>query len=134
MKFSISAEKFFNAVNKLSYVVPGSSHTTLPILSNIYFNLDGNKLRMVSTDLEAFITTDLNVEGTENGGVAVPARKLLELLKAMIIKNESVSVSAKYSSDSYGLLTAEGLLPGLIYSLKEILKGYKIVEIEIKAE
>lgn len=119
MKFSISAEKFFNAVNKLSYVVPGSSHTTLPILSNIYFKLDSNKLRMVSTDLEAFITTDLNVEGTEDGGVAVPARKLLELLKAMIIKNESVSVTTKYSKESYGLLSAEGLVPELnLYSIK----------------
>ncbi len=119
MKFSISAEKFFNAVNKLNYVVPGSSHTTLPILSNIYFKLSGNNLRMVSTDLEAFITTDLNVDGDQDGGAAVPARKLLDLLKAMIIKHESVASAVPFSKEKYGMLSGEGLLPELnLYAIK----------------
>ncbi len=119
MKFSISAEKFFNAVNKLNYVVPGSSHTTLPILTNIYFKLAGNNLKMVTTDLEAFITTDLIVDGDEDGGVAVPAKKLLELLKAMIIKNESVNVAVPFSKETFGLLSGEGLVPDInIYSIK----------------
>ncbi|MCE1165262.1 MAG: DNA polymerase III subunit beta [Bacteroidetes bacterium] len=113
MKFSISADKFFNAVNKLNYVVPGSSHSTLPILSNIYFNLDGNSLNMVSTDLEAFIKTGIEVEGTENGAVAVPARKLLDLLKALIIKTESVSARASLSAEAYNLLVQENILPDL---------------------
>ena len=119
MKFSISAEKFFNAVNKLNFVVPGSSHTTLPIITNLYFKLSGNNLSMVSTDLEAFITTDLNVDGEEDGGTAVPARKLLELLKAMIIKNESVVVGVPFSKESFGILSGEGLLPEInLYSIK----------------
>lgn len=119
MKFSISAEKFFNAVNKLNYVVPGSSHTTLPLLHNIYFKLFGNNLRMVSTDLEAFITTDLNVDGDEDGGAAVPAKKLLDLLKAMIIKHESVASSVPYSKEKYGMLSGEGLMPELnLYAIK----------------
>ncbi len=113
MKFSISADKFFNAVNKLNYVVPGSSHSTLPILSNIYFNLDGNNLNMVSTDLEAFIKTGIEVEGTENGAVAVPARKLLDLLKALIIKSESVIAKIPFSQDVYGTLLGEAVLPDL---------------------
>lgn len=119
MKFSISAEKFFNAVNKLNYVVPGSSHTTLPIITNMYFKLSGNNLSMVSTDLEAFITTDLNVDGDEDGSVAVPARKLLELLKAMIIKNESVVVGVPFNKESFGMLSGEGLVPELnLYAIK----------------
>ncbi len=119
MKFSISAEKFFNAVNKLNYVVPGSSHTTLPIITNLYFKLSGNNLSMVSTDLEAFITTDLNVDGEEDGGTAVPAKKLLELLKAMIIKNESVVVGVPFNKEIFGLLSGEGLLPEInLYSIK----------------
>lgn len=119
MKFSISAEKFFNAVNKLNYVVLGTSHTTLPILTNIYFKLSGNNLKMVSTDLEAFITSDLVVDGDEDGGVAVPAKKLLELLKAMIIKNESVNVAVPFSKETFGLLSGEGLLPEInLYSIK----------------
>jgi len=74
---------------------------------------------MVSTDLEAFITTDLNVDGEEDGGTAVPARKLLELLKAMIIKNESVVVGVPFSKESFGILSGEGLLPEInLYSIK----------------
>lgn len=119
MKFSISAEKFFNAVNKLNYVVPGSSHTTLPIITNLYFKLSGNNLNMVSTDLEAFISTDLNVDGDEDGSVAVPARKLLELLKAMIIKNESVVVGVPFNIETFGMLNGEGLVPELnLYAIK----------------
>jgi len=113
MKFSISADKFFNAVNKLNYVVPGSSHSTLPILTNIYFNLEGNNLSMVSTDLEAFIKTGIEVEGTENGTVAVPARKLLDLLKALIIKSESVISKSPFNQDLYGVLLGESVLPEL---------------------
>ncbi len=113
MKFSISADKFFNAVNKLNYVVPGSSHSTLPILTNIYFNLEGNNLNMVSTDLEAFIKTGIEVEGTENGSVAVPARKLLDLLKALIIKSESVISKSPLNQDLYGALLGESVLPEL---------------------
>ena len=113
MKFSISADKFFNAVNKLNYVVPGSSHSTLPILTNIYFNLEGNNLSMVSTDLEAFIKTGIEVEGTENGSVAVPARKLLDLLKALIIKSESVISKSPLNQDLYGALLGESVLPEL---------------------
>jgi len=119
MKFSISAEKFFNAVNKLNYVVPGSSHTTLPIIMNMYFKLSGNNLNMVSTDLEAFITTDLNVDGEEDGSVAVPARKLLDLLKAMIIKNESVVVGVPFSKETFGVLSGEGLVPEInLYAIR----------------
>jgi DNA polymerase III subunit beta len=113
MKFSISADKFFNAVNKLNYVVPGSSHSTLPILSNIYFNLQGNQLNMVSTDLEAFIKTGIEVEGSDNGAIAVPARKLLDLLKALIIKSESVTAKVAYNPDTFALLSGDSLVPDL---------------------
>ena len=113
MKFNISAEKIFNAVNKLNYVVPGSSHSTLPLLSNIYFSLEGNTLRLIATDLEAFLKTDIEVEGLENGAVAVPARKFLDLLKALIVKTESVIVKEKIDREGYGKLVNTDLVPDL---------------------
>lgn len=128
MKFSISAERFFNAVSKLNYVVPASSHTTLPILSNIYFNLTGKNLNLVSTDLESFIVTSLQVDGTEDGGVAIPARKLLELLKAMIIKIEAINGIVPLSADNYGILVSEKVLPELnTYGIKFDTKSESLV-------
>jgi len=128
MKFSISAERFFYAVSKLNYVVPASSHTTLPILSNIYFNLTGKNLNLVSTDLESFIVTSLQVDGTEDGGVAIPARKLLELLKAMIIKIEAINGIVPLSADNYGILVSEKILPELnTYGIKFDTKSESLV-------
>ena len=59
---------------------------TLPILSNVLLEVDGDRLSLVATDLEIQVSTSVTVEGGGKGsrqGVTVSARKLLDILRAL---------------------------------------------------
>lgn len=59
-----------------------SAKTTIAILENFLFEVEDNKMMITATDLETTITGVLEVTSDEQGSVAVPARLLLEILKA----------------------------------------------------
>ena len=65
MKFNISVDKFVNNLTKLSLVIPVRS--SLPILDDVLFQLNGNMLVMQTTDLENYIRAKVDVEGIEDG-------------------------------------------------------------------
>jgi DNA polymerase III subunit beta len=99
MKFNISVEQFVNALTKLNLVIP--SHSTLPILDNIMFDLKGNELTLLASDLEIFIRNSIKVEGLEDGEIAMPAKKLLDLARLLVTKFENVSASVDFEQDVY---------------------------------
>ncbi len=82
MKFSLSREALLNPLQFVAGVV--ERRQTLPILSNILFSLDGNKLSLTGTDLEVEIrgTTEV-LATTEAGQATVPARKILDICRAL---------------------------------------------------
>ncbi|HPS65577.1 MAG TPA: DNA polymerase III subunit beta, partial [Ignavibacteria bacterium] len=88
MKFNISVDKFVNNLTKLSLVIP--TRSTLPILDNVLFQLEGNMLLMQTTDLENFIRAKVEVEGVEDGIYAVPGKRLLDLVRLMVGKFDNV--------------------------------------------
>ena len=54
MKFTITKEDFLEGLQQVQHVV--SSRTTLPILSNVLLEADGNSLRLTTTDLDVGVT------------------------------------------------------------------------------
>ncbi|MDR0233297.1 MAG: DNA polymerase III subunit beta [Zoogloeaceae bacterium] len=57
---------------------------TLPILSNILLEKEGDKLTLVATDIEIQITTiSENTGGDHNGSVTVAAKKLQDILRSL---------------------------------------------------
>ena len=57
---------------------------TLPILANLLFRKNGEKVSFVSTDIEIQITTNANFGvGSEDVTTTVAARKLLDILRAL---------------------------------------------------
>ncbi|TRZ66394.1 hypothetical protein D4R20_00615, partial [bacterium] len=111
MKFNISVEQFVNSLTKLNHVIP--SHSTLPILDNVMLELKGNELNMLASDLEIFIRTTVKVEGSEDGEVAIPAKKLLELAKLLVTKFESIPASVSFDKDLYQGLASENKIADL---------------------
>lgn len=79
MKFSVTSNEFIRAINKVIGVIP--TRSTLPILGNVYLNLDGNILTVIGTDLEIYIKATLSVNGKIDGKVAIPAKRLETLLQ-----------------------------------------------------
>ena len=86
MKFVASSSELLQALNTVSGAVPSKS--TLPILETVLFEREGDQLRLSATDLEISIQRTLPVQFESNGTpeanrVAVPARRLLDTLKAL---------------------------------------------------
>lgn len=79
MKFSVKSNELISAISKVITVTP--TRSTLPILSNLYFNLEGKELTILGSDLEVYIEIKINVEGKSDGQVALPAKKLETLLQ-----------------------------------------------------
>lgn len=81
MKLSVASGELLKALTKASGVVP--SRSTLPILENYLFDLSRDNLKITATDLEVSITTSLIVKGEENGKAAIPAKRLMETIRAL---------------------------------------------------
>lgn len=81
MKFTTSGSELQKALSKVGGVVPSKS--TMPILENILFDLQGNTLTMTATDLELSMTLSLDVRGSEDGKTAVPAKRLTDTIRAL---------------------------------------------------
>ncbi|MBT8401284.1 MAG: DNA polymerase III subunit beta [Rhodothermia bacterium] len=86
MKFTASSAELLKALTTVNGAVPSKS--TLPILECILFDRSSDRLRLSATDLEISIVQDLPVQFESNGTsekarVAVPARRLLDTLRAL---------------------------------------------------
>lgn len=81
MKFKTTSQEFVTAFNKLNSVIP--TRSTLPILDNVLFELNGNKLTMLASDLEIFVNSSLEVDGIEDGKIAVDAKRLLNFVRTL---------------------------------------------------
>jgi DNA polymerase-3 subunit beta len=108
MKFSVRSADLQKALSKTVSVVP--SRSTLPILENILFDINSNTLKITATDLEISITVSLEVQGSQNGTIAVPAKKIFETVRALsdtnivfTIDTESNKIKMKTDNGEYTL-------------------------------
>lgn len=81
MKFTVSKQTLYSSLQRMISVVPAK--TTIPVLTNILFELNNTSLRLTGTDLEVSILTALEVIGEENGTAAFPAKKLFDLIREL---------------------------------------------------
>ena len=81
MKFTVISSDIQKALTKISGVIPSKS--TLPILENILFSLEKDTLRLIATDLEISMAAHIEVKGSEDGTIAVPARRVMDTIRAL---------------------------------------------------
>lgn len=93
MKFSVTGEKLEEALSKLNSVIP--TRSPLPILDNILFELNGNELKLLASDLEIFIRTTVEVDGKKDGRVAIPAKRLLDISRTLTSAKLDLDVNEK---------------------------------------
>jgi DNA polymerase III subunit beta len=90
MKFSVKSTDLQKALAKTISVVP--SRSTLPILENLLFDITSNTLKITATDLEISISVSLEVKGSENGTIAIPAKRIFDTVRALPDTNVIFSV------------------------------------------
>ncbi|MDQ7039612.1 MAG: DNA polymerase III subunit beta [Rhodothermus sp.] len=87
MRFTVTSTELLKALTAVAGVVP--SKATMPILECILFEAEEGALRLSATDLEISIVERLPIQPELQNGqegarrVAVPARRLLETLRAL---------------------------------------------------
>ena len=95
MEFKVSSQELLKGITDVSKAIPSKS--ALPILENFLFVLNGNILEITASDSELTLTTSVEVDFTgEEGSMAVPARHIIDLLKAL----PDQPVAVKTVSDS----------------------------------
>lgn len=114
MKFIVSSTALLKQLQTISGVI--NSNNTLPILDNFLFDLSQNQLRITASDLETVISASLEVDSSDTGVAAIPARMLLDTLKAFpeqpltfILDHDShnVEISSDYGKYSLSFLDGE---------------------------
>jgi DNA polymerase-3 subunit beta len=81
MRFKTNKAKLNQAVSRIQSIVPPKS--TIPILSNILFDLEGEKLDLKVTDLDVSMTAHISVETLKKGSITVPAKVFSEIVKEL---------------------------------------------------
>ncbi len=82
MDFYITKEEVVKSLNLTLGVV--EKRQTLPILSNVLFEVDESSLKLTATDLESEISTTSIISNFKSGGkTTAPARKLSDLCRLM---------------------------------------------------
>jgi DNA polymerase-3 subunit beta len=80
MKFVVSSTELLSRLQSISRVI--SSKNTLPILDNFLFDLSGNRLTIMASDLESSMRTHITLDNVDgNGKVAIEAKRLTDILK-----------------------------------------------------
>ncbi|MBQ9309654.1 MAG: DNA polymerase III subunit beta [Bacteroidales bacterium] len=82
MDFNISSAELLKGISDVSKAIPAK--TTLTILENFLFVLKGDQLEITASDQELTLRTIITVDSSvEDGSMAVPARQMLDLFKAL---------------------------------------------------
>ena len=81
MKFKTDRTNLHQASSKVLSIVPPK--TTLPILSNMLFELEEGKLSLKATDLDVSMTTTIEVDAQKSGSIAVPAKVFFEIVREL---------------------------------------------------
>lgn len=113
MKIVTDRENLLEPLQQIASVV--ERRQTLPILANILINAGNGTLHMTATDLEVELKTQAAAECEGESDFTVPARKLLDITKALpegakiniVIEGDKVKLQSGRSRFSLGVLPAQ---------------------------
>lgn len=122
MKFSVSQEIFAKALNLVGRSI--SNRTTLPVLSGVLMDLEGNKLTLIGNNTEVALKVVLEVNGGVDGIFVAPAKLLTDFvlnLPVGILEIETTDqllkmVAGKTKSDFTGIFSED--YPELSFDLQ----------------
>ncbi len=104
MRFVVSSAQLLKNLQKISGVI--STNTVLPILEDFLFDIEKNKLSITATDLDTTMTVEMDIESKEDFKVAIPAKILLDSLKAL--PEQPITVSVDETTNGIEITTDNG--------------------------
>jgi len=81
LKFSVERSLILRALSHVQSVV--EKRTTIPVLSNVKLEIEGDNLRLTATDMEISITETIPVKATTKGATTLPAQVLYDIIRKL---------------------------------------------------
>lgn len=114
MKFIVSSSQLQKGLLAISGVVPSSS--TMPIIQNFLFTVNGDELVAVATDLETTISANIPLSKVEGeGSFAIPHKLIMDILKNLPelpllfeIDQDNWGIKISASDGEYNLVGYDG--------------------------
>lgn len=130
MKIVTDRENLLEPLQQIASVV--ERRQTLPILANILINAGSNGLQMTATDLEVELKTKASAECEGEVDFTVPARKLLDITKAL---PEGAVINLQIEGDKAKLQSGRsrftlGVLPAQDYPVIEPTPSQMVMSIQ----
>lgn len=104
MKFSTSSTDLLKHLQIAGGAI--STNPVLPILEDFLFTIKDNQLKITASDLETTIITTMDIMAESNGAIAVPAKILIETLKAL--PEQPVSFEVDEETNGISVISAYG--------------------------
>ena len=82
MEIRVKRSEFLNELAPMQGIV--ERRTTIPVLSHILLRGEADHLHLAATDLDVSLTTSCSAEVEGAAGIAVQARKFLEIIRAVV--------------------------------------------------
>jgi len=79
MKFIVNSSTLLKELQKLNGVI--STSNTLPILDNFLFEIEDGKIKIIASDLETTMISEITSESSSNGQITIPSKILIDTLK-----------------------------------------------------
>src|SRR2546425_8969259 len=81
MKSTITREQLQEGLSAVAAAIPAK--TTLPVLANVLVEATKQGIRLSGTDLDIAVSTTVPAEGAADRAVALPAKKLVGIARAL---------------------------------------------------
>ncbi|GAA4468869.1 DNA polymerase III subunit beta [Nibrella saemangeumensis] len=81
MKFIVSSSVLLKNLLNINGVV--ATNPIVPILENFLFRIEDGNLTVTASDLQTTMITQIPVDSSENGSIAIPAKLLLDTLRSL---------------------------------------------------
>ncbi len=104
MRFVVSSAQLLKNLQKISGVI--STNTVLPILEDFLFDIQKNSLTITATDLDTTMSVSMDIESKESFKVAIPARILLDSLKAL--PEQPITIAVDETTNGIEITTDNG--------------------------
>ena len=78
MKFTVDKNLLQNSLIHISKIVP--TRSTMPILNCALFSVASNTLCLKTTNLDTYISSEIDVHSSEDGSICIPVMKLNEII------------------------------------------------------
>ena len=93
MKFSVAKEKLLEGLQQVQNVV--STRTTLPILSNVLLQAQGDEIHLTTTDLDVGVRGSCEANVEKEGATTLPARRLFNIVRELPSSEIQIDVNGK---------------------------------------